>query len=96
MSSRMTTGSAPWFASIAGKEGNVFWRRAKGDASCPIERASTQTLIAGDVLPLGKDNSHSLTNQHDGLPGALHLDGSRFFTLEHGGWCPDQRNRAFL
>jgi predicted metal-dependent enzyme (double-stranded beta helix superfamily) len=72
-----------------GQEDNVFWRRLEGDADGRIEPASTKSLFVGDVMPLGKDIIHSVTNPSAELTGAIHVYGGPFFEIERSEWDPD-------
>jgi predicted metal-dependent enzyme (double-stranded beta helix superfamily) len=72
-----------------GQEDNVFWRRLDGDADGRIEPASTKSLFLGDVMPLGKDIIHSVTNPSEELTGAIHVYGGPFFEIERSEWDPE-------
>ena len=72
-----------------GREDNVFWRRKKDAPQGQIEVASQKTLSPGDVMPLGKDIIHSVTNPVAQLTGAIHVYGGDFFALARSEWDAD-------
>lgn len=69
-----------------GREDNVFWRRTTAARHGQIEVAGEKTLSPGDVLPLGKDIIHSVTNPVAQLTGAIHVYGGDFFSLARSEW----------
>jgi len=69
-----------------GQEDNVFWRRLEGDPNGRISPSATRSLVAGDVMPLGKDVIHSVTNPSEHLTGAIHVYGGPFFEVERSEW----------
>ena len=69
-----------------GREDNIFWRRLPGRADGRIEAAGAQSLLAGDVTPLGKDIIHSVTNPIERLTGAIHVYGGDFFAVPRSEW----------
>jgi predicted metal-dependent enzyme (double-stranded beta helix superfamily) len=76
-----------------GREDNIFWRRLKDDAPHPagkgrIEAAGAKALSTGDVVPLGKDIIHSVTNPIDRFSGAIHIYGGDFFGVPRSEWDP--------
>ena len=65
-----------------GQEDNAFFRRApKG-----LESAGGRELPAGDVLVLGDDVIHSVTNSRREFAVALHVYGGDFFAVERSEW----------
>jgi len=73
----------------AGREDNVFWRRVPGDAHGRLEAAGERTLLTGDVMPLGRDIIHSVTNPLAEPTGAIHVYGGDFFAAERSEWEAD-------
>ena len=69
-----------------GREDNIFWRRIKDDPKGHIEAAGAKALSTGDVIPLGKDIIHSVTNPIQRLTGAIHIYGGDFFEAERSEW----------
>jgi predicted metal-dependent enzyme (double-stranded beta helix superfamily) len=63
----------------AGREDNIFWRRKETS----IEAASARSLGSGDVVALGQDAIHSVTNPIGKMSAAIHVYGGDFF-------APDQ------
>ena len=73
----------------SGREDNIFWRRIKDDTKGRVEAAGAQALCRGDVVPLGKDIVHSVTNPIMKLTGAIHVYGGDFFDIERSEWDPE-------
>jgi predicted metal-dependent enzyme (double-stranded beta helix superfamily) len=73
----------------AGREDNVFWRRVPGDPDGRLEPAGERTLLTGDVMPLGRDIIHSVTNPLSEPTGAIHVYGGDFFGVERSEWEAD-------
>ncbi len=69
-----------------GQEDNTFWRRLKDDPDGRIESAGNKSLVKGDVVPLGRDIIHSVTNPLTQLTGAIHVYGADFFEIERSEW----------
>lgn len=65
-----------------GQEDNAFYRRTPGG----LEPAGGRELPSGDVLVLGDDAIHSVTNSRRELAAALHVYGGDFFTAERSEW----------
>jgi predicted metal-dependent enzyme (double-stranded beta helix superfamily) len=72
----------------SGREDNIFWRRLKDDAHGRVEAAGAKALSTGDVVPLGKDIIHSVTNPIDQLTGAIHIYGGDLFGVPRSEWDP--------
>jgi predicted metal-dependent enzyme (double-stranded beta helix superfamily) len=72
-----------------GREDNIFWRRIKDDPDGRVEAAGAKALCRGDVVPLGKDIVHSVTNPIMKLTGAIHVYGGDFFEVERSEWDPE-------
>lgn len=73
----------------SGREDNIFWRRIKDDPDHRVEAAGAQSLCRGDVVPLGRDIVHSVTNPIMKLTGAIHVYGGNFFEVERSEWDPE-------
>jgi predicted metal-dependent enzyme (double-stranded beta helix superfamily) len=65
-----------------GQEDNAFYRRAPSG----LEAAGGREVPAGDVLVLGDDVIHSVTNSRAEFAVALHVYGGDFFTGERSEW----------
>ena len=76
--------------SKSGREDNIYWRRIKDEKNGLIEAAGARALVAGDVVPLGKDIIHSVTNPIMKLSGAIHVYGGDFFEIERSEWDPEK------
>jgi predicted metal-dependent enzyme (double-stranded beta helix superfamily) len=72
----------------AGREDNIFWRRV-GEAPGRIEAAGARALSNGDVVSLGHDIIHSVTNPIPRLTAALHIYGGDFFAQSRSEWDPE-------
>jgi len=73
----------------AGREDNVFWRRVPDDPDGRLEMAGEHTLLTGDVMPLGRDIIHSVSNPLTEPTGAIHVYGGDFFGVERSEWEAD-------
>lgn len=69
----------------AGTEQNTLWRRIKA-ADGRIEPAGSKTLLPGDVMPMGTDIIHSVSNPAAELCGAIHVYGGDYFAVERSEW----------
>ncbi len=65
-----------------GQEDNAFFRRSPGG----LEAAGGRELPAGEILALGDDAIHSVTNSHPDYAVALHVYGGDFFAAERSEW----------
>jgi predicted metal-dependent enzyme (double-stranded beta helix superfamily) len=68
-----------------GREDNIFWRRLPGSEE-RVEAAGAKSLSEKDVVPLGQDIIHSVTNPLPRLTGALHVYGGDFFAPGRSEW----------
>ena len=68
-----------------GREDNIFWRRLPGSEK-RVEAAGAKSLSEKDVVPLGQDIIHSVTNPLPRLTGALHVYGGDFFAPGRSEW----------
>jgi predicted metal-dependent enzyme (double-stranded beta helix superfamily) len=73
-----------------GREDNILWRWVPGEPSGRIEAAGTKALSERDVLPLGRDIIHSVTNPLGRLTGAIHVYGGDFFGVPRSEWDPER------
>jgi predicted metal-dependent enzyme (double-stranded beta helix superfamily) len=74
----------------AGQEDNAFFRR---EADMIVESGGKE-LREGDVLLLGDDAIHSVTNPLRSYTGALHVYGGDFFAPGRSQWDPTSRIEA--
>jgi predicted metal-dependent enzyme (double-stranded beta helix superfamily) len=73
-----------------GREDNIFWRRLPEARDGRLEAAGAKALCERDVVPLGRDIIHSVTNPIPRLTGAIHCYGGDFFDPSHRSqWDPD-------
>jgi predicted metal-dependent enzyme (double-stranded beta helix superfamily) len=73
-----------------GREDNIFWRRLPAARDGRLEAAGAKALCERDVVPLGRDIIHSVTNPIPRLTGAIHCYGGDFFDPSHRSqWDPD-------
>jgi predicted metal-dependent enzyme (double-stranded beta helix superfamily) len=80
----------------SGREDNIFWRRVADDSNGRIEAAGARALSNGDVVSLGRDVIHSVTNPIPRLTAALHIYGGDFFAQPRSEWDPESlRERPF-
>jgi predicted metal-dependent enzyme (double-stranded beta helix superfamily) len=68
-----------------GREDNIFWRRLPGSEK-RVEAAGAKSLSEKDVVPLGQDIIHSVSNPLPRLTGALHVYGGDFFAPGRSEW----------
>lgn len=73
----------------AGQEDNVWWKRIDDDPDGHIEPAGERTLMPGDVMPMGEDAIHSVTNPLTTPTGAIHIYGGNFFDMPRSEWDAD-------
>jgi predicted metal-dependent enzyme (double-stranded beta helix superfamily) len=73
----------------SGREDNIFWRRARDGDHRKIEAAGARALSNGDVVSLGHNIIHSVTNPIPRLTAALHIYGGDFFTQPRSEWDPE-------
>lgn len=69
----------------AGQEDNAFFRRAPDG----LEPAGGREVPAGEVLVLGEDAIHAVSNTHREFAVALHVYGGDFFSGERSEWDPE-------
>jgi predicted metal-dependent enzyme (double-stranded beta helix superfamily) len=73
----------------SGREDNIFWRRVGEPNSSKIEAAGARALSNGDVVSLGRDIIHSVTNPIPRLTAALHVYAGDFFAQPRSQWDPE-------
>ena len=73
-----------------GQEDNAFFRREGPDAPTITESGGKQ-LTTGEVLVLGDDTIHSVTNPLDRLTAAIHVYGGDFVNQPRSQWGPGER-----
>jgi predicted metal-dependent enzyme (double-stranded beta helix superfamily) len=78
-----------------GREDNAFFRRSGPDRR-DLTESGGKVVETGDVLVLGDDAIHSVTNATDRLTGAIHVYGGDFVREPRSQWGPGPREeRAF-
>src|SRR5262245_54268282 len=68
----------------AGQEDNAFFRRD----GASITQSGGKELHESDVLMLGDDAIHSVTNPRRSCTGAIHVYGGDFVSTERSEWDP--------
>jgi predicted metal-dependent enzyme (double-stranded beta helix superfamily) len=71
----------------AGQEDNTFYRRTEDDRTTVTESGGKE-LHTGDVLLLGKDAIHAVTNPLERITGAIHVYGGDFVNKPRSQWGP--------
>jgi predicted metal-dependent enzyme (double-stranded beta helix superfamily) len=74
----------------AGQEDNTFYRRSVPGAPTLTESGGKQ-LQTGDVVILGDDTIHGVTNPLDRLTAAIHVYGGDFVNQPRSRWGPGER-----
>jgi predicted metal-dependent enzyme (double-stranded beta helix superfamily) len=74
----------------AGQEDNAFYRRSGPGERTLVESGGKQ-LATGDVLVLGDDTIHSVTNPLRTLTAAVHVYGGDFVNEPRSQWGPGPR-----
>ncbi len=73
-----------------GQEDNSFYRRA-GAGERTLVDSGGKELAVGDVLMLGDDTIHAVSNPLDRLTGAIHVYGGDFVNQPRSQWGPGPR-----
>lgn len=73
-------------AVYSGREDNIFWKRVGGRDERKIEAAGARALSNGDVVSLGRDIIHSVTNPIPKFTAALQIYGGDFFAQPRSEW----------
>jgi predicted metal-dependent enzyme (double-stranded beta helix superfamily) len=71
----------------AGREDNSFYRR-RPDNPRVVTASGGKELSTGDVLVLGKDAIHGVTNPLDRITAAIHVYGGDFINQPRSQWGP--------
>lgn len=71
----------------AGREDNAFYRRS-GAARRHLTESGGKTVTVGDVLSLGDDTIHAVSNPGTRLTGAIHIYGGDFVNQPRSQWGP--------
>jgi predicted metal-dependent enzyme (double-stranded beta helix superfamily) len=71
----------------AGQEDNAFYRRSAAGSGTIVESGGKQ-LMERDVVVLGDDTIHGVTNPRDHLTGAIHVYGGDFVNQPRSQWGP--------
>jgi predicted metal-dependent enzyme (double-stranded beta helix superfamily) len=74
-------------AIYAGQEDNAFYRRA-GDDRSTLNDSGGISVRVGDVLMLGDDVIHAVSNPTRKLTGAIHVYGGDFVNQPRSQWGP--------
>lgn len=69
----------------AGREDNIFWKRA----GSRLEASGARALFEGDVAAMAPDIIHSVTNPLQRFAGGLHIYGGDFFDTPRSQWNPE-------
>ncbi len=79
----------------AGQEDNEFYRRDPGDPGAIVATGGKE-IVTSDVLLLGDDTIHAVTNPTDRLTGAIHVYGGDFVRKPRSQWGPGpERERPY-
>lgn len=73
----------------SGREDNIFWRRVGESDQSRVEAAGARSLSNQDVVSLGRDIIHSVTNPIPRLTAALHIYAGDFFEQKRSEWDPE-------
>jgi len=71
-----------------GREQNDFFRRDEGRASGLVVPSGGRELHAGEVLLLGDDVIHEVSNPGSGFTGAIHVYGGDLIGTPRSQWDP--------
>ena len=74
----------------AGQEDNAFYRRS-GPGEKTLVESGGKRLAERDVIVLGDDTIHSVTNPLSKLTGAIHVYGGDFVERPRSQWGPGPR-----
>jgi predicted metal-dependent enzyme (double-stranded beta helix superfamily) len=74
----------------AGQEDNTFYRRT-GPAEPTLTESGGKRIETGDVLVLGDDVIHAVSNPLGRLTGAIHVYGGDFVNQPRSQWGPGPR-----
>jgi predicted metal-dependent enzyme (double-stranded beta helix superfamily) len=71
----------------SGQEDNAFYRRPAPDSTTLVDSGG-KSLAEGDVLVLGDDAIHAVTNPRSTYTGAIHVYGGDFVNEPRSQWGP--------
>jgi predicted metal-dependent enzyme (double-stranded beta helix superfamily) len=69
----------------AGREDNSFYRRQPGG----LTGSGGKQLETGDVVALGDDTIHAVSNPNRSHTGAIHIYGGDFVATRRSQWDPE-------
>jgi predicted metal-dependent enzyme (double-stranded beta helix superfamily) len=67
-----------------GQEDNTFYRRRPGGVG--LEQVNGRSLVDGEVVVLGQDVIHAVSNPRRSYTTALHVYGGDFFAVARSEW----------
>ncbi len=67
-----------------GQEDNAFYRRRKDGAG--LDLANARSIAETEVITLGEDAIHAVTNPRRKFTSAIHVYGGDFFAIERSEW----------
>jgi predicted metal-dependent enzyme (double-stranded beta helix superfamily) len=73
-----------------GQEDNAFYRRS-GPGRRTLDESGGRQVGEGEVLLLGDDAIHGVTNPRSALTGAIHIYGGDFVNKPRSQWGPGPR-----
>jgi predicted metal-dependent enzyme (double-stranded beta helix superfamily) len=73
-----------------GREDNAFYRRSP-DNRAELVESGGRTVVDGEILLLGDDTIHAVTNPLERPTGAIHVYGGDLIHAERSQWGPGPR-----
>src|SRR5262245_45962374 len=77
-----------------GREDNAFFRRDEGRASGHVVPSGGREIRAGEVLLLGDDAIHGVSNPGPAFTGAIHVYGGDLIGTPRSQWDPETLEEA--
>jgi predicted metal-dependent enzyme (double-stranded beta helix superfamily) len=77
-----------------GREDNAFFRRDEGRSSGHVVPSGGRELRAGEVLLLGDDAIHGVSNPGTRFTGAIHVYGGDLIGTPRSQWDPETLTEA--